>query len=164
MIRQRRLLLQFGTAAAAGAALSGVALAAPKTGGRGPKAVQTDWGIAGHPGAVRRRLSVRMLDTRRFEPSALSVKLGDTVLLVIVNTGRVMHEFMMGTEDALREHAELTRRFPAMAHHDGHLIHVPARGRAELVWTFNRAGEFGFACLVAGHEAAGMRGTIAVAA
>lgn len=164
LIRRRRLLLALGTAAAAVAALPGLAVAGPKAGARGQAPLQTDWGIAGHPGAVQRRLSVRMLDTRRFEPSVLKVRLGDTVQLAIFNTGSVMHEFMIGTEEALREHAELTRRFPGMTHEDGHLIHVPPRGRADLVWRFNRAGEFGFACLVAGHFEAGMRGTIAVVA
>jgi uncharacterized cupredoxin-like copper-binding protein len=36
--------------------------------------------------------------------------------------------------------------------------------RARLVWTFNRAGEFEFACLIAGHYQAGMLGRIKVAA
>jgi uncharacterized cupredoxin-like copper-binding protein len=164
LIRRRRLLLQLGAAGAAVATLPSLALAGTKVSGRGQPTLQTDWGIAGQPEAVRRRLSVRMLDTQRFQPSVLKVKLGDTVQLAIFNTGSVMHEFMIGTEEALREHAELTRRFPGMAHQDGHLIHVPPRGRGDLVWQFNRSGEFGFACLAAGHFEAGMRGTIAVVA
>ena len=31
----------------------------------------------------------------------------------------------------------------------------------EIVWTFNRAGDFDFACLIAGHYQAGMVGKIA---
>ena len=34
----------------------------------------------------------------------------------------------------------------------------------EIVWTFNRAGQFQFACLIAGHYSAGMVGTINVTA
>jgi plastocyanin len=34
----------------------------------------------------------------------------------------------------------------------------------ELIWTFNRPGEFDFACLIAGHYEAGMAGKITVAA
>jgi uncharacterized cupredoxin-like copper-binding protein len=33
-----------------------------------------------------------------------------------------------------------------------------------LIWTFNRAGEFDFACLIPGHYQAGMVGKISVAA
>ena len=32
----------------------------------------------------------------------------------------------------------------------------------EIVWTFNRAGDFDFACLIAGHYQGGMVGTIKV--
>jgi hypothetical protein len=32
----------------------------------------------------------------------------------------------------------------------------------EIVWTFNRAGAFKFACLIAGHYTAGMVGDIIV--
>lgn len=32
----------------------------------------------------------------------------------------------------------------------------------QIVWTFNRAGEFEFACLIAGHYQAGMVGRIVV--
>ena len=32
----------------------------------------------------------------------------------------------------------------------------------DIVWTFNRPGNFDFACLIAGHYQAGMTGTITV--
>ncbi len=32
----------------------------------------------------------------------------------------------------------------------------------EIVWTFNRPGTFKFACLIAGHYPAGMKGIITV--
>ena len=34
----------------------------------------------------------------------------------------------------------------------------------EIVWTFNRAGHFNFACLIAGHYQAGMVGRVKVLA
>jgi hypothetical protein len=40
----------------------------------------------------------------------------------------------------------------------------PRAPRTRLVWTFNRAGEFELACLIAGHYQAGMLGRIKVAA
>jgi uncharacterized cupredoxin-like copper-binding protein len=36
--------------------------------------------------------------------------------------------------------------------------------RGEVVWKFNRAGEFPFGCLVAGHYEAGMVGRITMVA
>jgi uncharacterized cupredoxin-like copper-binding protein len=44
------------------------------------------------------------------------------------------------------------------------MAHVGPGRTGEIVWTFNRAGEFDFACLVAGHYEAGMTGRITVAA
>ena len=42
------------------------------------------------------------------------------------------------------------------------MAHVPPGKTGEIVWTFNRAGEFEFACLIAGHYQGGMVGTIKV--
>ena len=43
-------------------------------------------------------------------------------------------------------------------------VHVPPGKTGEIVWSFNRAGTFEFACLIAGHYQAGMVGTIHVSA
>jgi uncharacterized cupredoxin-like copper-binding protein len=42
------------------------------------------------------------------------------------------------------------------------MAHVPPGKTGEIVWTFNRAGEFEFACLIAGHYQGGMVGAIMV--
>jgi uncharacterized cupredoxin-like copper-binding protein len=42
------------------------------------------------------------------------------------------------------------------------MVHVDPGKTGEIVWTFNRAGSFELACLIAGHYEAGMRGTITV--
>ncbi|CKT70589.1 Uncharacterized copper-binding protein [Mycobacterium tuberculosis] len=44
------------------------------------------------------------------------------------------------------------------------MAHVAPGKTGEIVWTFNRAGEFDFACLIAGHYQAGMVGKVKVAA
>lgn len=44
------------------------------------------------------------------------------------------------------------------------MAHVPPGQRGDLVWHFNRAGDFEFACLIPGHFEAGMRGTLRVKA
>ena len=51
-----------------------------------------------------------------------------------------------------------------MEHDEPWMAHVAAGGKSEIVWTFNRAGEFEFACLIAGHYEAGMVGRIVVSA
>ena len=99
----------------------------------------------------------------RFEPSAIDVKAGETIRFVHRNVGKVMHEMVIGTRADLEEHAALMRKFPNMEHDEPYMAHVAAGRRGEIVWQFNRTGEFEFACLIPGHFEAGMRGTITVA-
>ncbi|HOY35389.1 MAG TPA: cupredoxin family protein [Piscinibacter sp.] len=123
---------------------------------------QQPWGIAGEARRATRTVELRMLDSMRFVPDRLAVKLGQTLRLRIRNTGAVLHELVIGTPAALDEHAALMARFPDMQHDEPWMAHVPPGRTGEIVWTFNRVGEFAFACLIAGHYQAGMVGRITV--
>ena len=125
---------------------------------------QKDWGIAGNAQAVKRTVDVRMLDTMRFVPERIDVRQGDTLRFRVRNTGKVMHEFVIGTKTENGKHAELMVKFPDMEHDEPYMAHVPPGKSGEIVWRFNRAGTFEFACLIAGHYQAGMVGVIQVAA
>ena len=127
------------------------------------KLEQKDWGIGAPPSKATRTIEVRMTDNMRFTPNRIDVKLGDTVRFVVVNAGKVMHEFVLGTKKELDEHAALMKKFPNMEHDEPYMAHVEPGKKGEIVWTFNRVGEFDFACLLPGHYEAGMRGTINVA-
>jgi uncharacterized cupredoxin-like copper-binding protein len=125
---------------------------------------QKDWGIAGDAKAVKRTVKLTMSDTMRFTPDNISVKRGETLKLVFRNDGQQLHEFVLGTKKVLDEHAALMVKFPNMEHDEPYMAHVPAGKTAEIIWTFNRAGDFDFACLIAGHYQAGMVGKVTVAA
>mgnify|MGYP001952322792 FL=1 len=49
-----------------------------------------------------------------------------------------------------------------MEHDEPYMAHVAAGKAGDIVWHFNRAGSFDFACLIPGHYQAGMTGTITV--
>jgi uncharacterized cupredoxin-like copper-binding protein len=123
---------------------------------------QKAWGIAGDAKAVRRAITVRMSDAMRFTPDRLTVRRGETVRLVVHNDGRVLHAFVIGTRPDLDAHAALMVKFPDMEHDEPYMAHVPPGASGEIVWHFNRAGRFDFACLIAGHYQAGMVGQILV--
>ena len=127
-------------------------------------AEQKRFGIAGDARRVDRTIEIRMTDRMRFEPSSISVKEGETVRFVHRNAGKLMHEMVIGTRAELEQHAEMMRKHPTMEHDEPYMAHVAPGKRGEIVWTFNRAGDFEFACLIPGHFEAGMRGTIKVAA
>jgi uncharacterized cupredoxin-like copper-binding protein len=128
------------------------------------KKEQKDWGIAGDAKAVTRTINVTMLDTMRFSPDRVDIKLGETVRFAHKNAGGQLHEFVIGTQEENDAHAALMVKFPGMEHSEPYMAHVGAGKTAEIVWTFNRPGEFDFACLIAGHYQAGMKGKIFVAA
>jgi uncharacterized cupredoxin-like copper-binding protein len=128
-----------------------------------PKKEQKDWGIAGERRHARRTIAVQMLDTMRFVPDRIEVRLNETVRFTVRNTGKVMHEFVIGTKPENEAHAALMMKFPEMEHDEPYMAHVAPGKSGELVWTFNRAGTFEFACLIAGHYQSGMAGSITVA-
>ena len=123
---------------------------------------QTAWGIAGKPARAKRTITLDMTDAMRFTPDALCVQEGETVHFVVRNTGRMRHEMVIGTSDELARHAAMMAKFPDMEHDEPYMVHVDPGATGEIVWTFNRAGSFEFACLIAGHYEAGMRGAITV--
>ena len=118
----------------------GHAHAAPKASTK-----STPFGRAGDPAKVQRTIDIRMSDTMRFAPASLTIRRGETVRLLVANDGKLMHELVLGTEPALRKHAQAMRDNPNMAHHDEvNAVHV----QPGAVWTFDRAGQFGYACFV----------------
>ncbi len=125
---------------------------------------QTDWGIAADPKAARRVIRITMSDNMRFSPDTIRVKEGETVKFVVHNAGKVLHEMVLGTPKAIEAHAALMKKFPGMEHDEAHMAHVAPGKTGTIAWTFNRPGEFKFACLVAGHYEAGMTGRIQVGA
>jgi uncharacterized cupredoxin-like copper-binding protein len=127
------------------------------------KKEQKDWGIAGDAKQVKRSIDIKMLDSMRFSPDMVNAKLGETIRFVVKNTGAVMHEFVIGTKKENDEHAALMIKFPNMEHSEPYMAHVAPGKIGEIIWTFNRAGHFEFACLIAGHYQSGMIGTIKVA-
>jgi uncharacterized cupredoxin-like copper-binding protein len=123
---------------------------------------QKPWGIAGDAKDVRRTITVRMTDDMKLTPNRIEVREGETLRIRAVNAGAVMHEIVLGTREELAAHAELMKKHPGMQHDEPYMAHVPPGKQGELVWLFNRAGDFEFACLIAGHFEAGMRGTLRV--
>jgi uncharacterized cupredoxin-like copper-binding protein len=128
------------------------------------KKEQKAWGVAGDARSAKRTVVVTMADTMRFTPDQLEVKQGETIKIVIRNEGKMLHEFVLGTKKELDEHAALMIKFPTMEHDEPYMAHVVPGKQGEIVWTFNRAGEFDFACLIAGHYQAGMVGKVRVIA
>ena len=122
----------------------------------------TDFGQEGNPKKVTKTIKVDMTDAMRFTPSDVTLKRGETVKFVVHNDGKILHEMVLGTKEAIKEHAELMKKFPEMEHADANMAHVKPGKAGEIVWQFTKPGEFQFACLQPGHFEAGMVGKVIV--
>ncbi len=109
-----------------------------------------------------RVIEVTMDDNMRFEPASIEVSKGDVLEFRVRNAGELMHEFVLGTGESLQQHAEMMKKFPGMEHDEPYMAHVPPGDSMSILWKFDKAGEFGFACLLPGHYDAGMKGDLAV--
>ena len=126
---------------------------------------ETGFGRTGDPKKVSRTVEIDMSDMSdkmRFTPAVLTQQRGETVRFVAKNSGEQMHEMVLGSMKALKEHAELMKKHPGMEHDEPYMAHVGPGKKAEIVWQFTKAGEFNFGCLIPGHFEAGMVGSIKV--
>ncbi len=120
------------------------------------------FGRVGDPKKVARTVRIEMADSMRYSPAEVAIKRGETVRFEATNSGKLMHEIVLGTMQDLKAHAESMKKHPGMEHGEPHMAHV-APGRTErVVWQFTKPGEFFYACLVPGHLEAGMLGRIVV--
>ena len=122
------------------------------------------WGQEGDPAKATRTIAIDMSDALRFTPSRVKVTQGETVRFVAANSGKLMHEMVIGTEEELRKHAEMMKKFPGMKHGEPYMVHVSPGKRGTIAWTFTQPGTFMYGCLVPGHWDGGMKGTIVVTA
>lgn len=120
------------------------------------------FGREGNPKQATRTVQVDMGDKMRFSPGQLTVKRGEMVRFVVKNSGKVMHEMVLGTMQDLKAHAEMMKKHPGMEHDEPYMAHVKPGATGQMVWQFTKQGEFYYGCLVPGHFEAGMVGKITV--
>ena len=115
------------------------------------------------PGSTSpREVRIEMDDTMRFTPSAIELKAGEPVRLVVVNRGKLRHELVLGTEAELAHHAREMKSGSAAHHHDDNAIEVEPGQTKTVTRVFTQTTQLGMACFEPGHFEAGMRGTLKV--
>ena len=125
---------------------------------------ETAFGREGNSKKATRTVKIDMSDAMRFTPAELTVKRGETVRFEVRNSGKTMHEMVLGTMTELKEHAELMKKHPGMEHDEAYMAHVAPGKTERIVWQFTKPGEFYYGCLIPGHFEAGMIGKIHVTA
>lgn len=149
---RRRFLTLLATAAAPGAALA-------------HSAKHFSAGAPGNPKQKAKTVEIVMREgdgKMTFTPDRLEVKRGEQVRFVLRNEGELPHEFMLATIRENADHAKVMEKFPDMEHDDPNGKRLEPGESMEMFWRFTKKGTFEFACLIPGHHAAGMRGTVVV--
>ncbi len=119
---------------------------------------------SGKPNDVAvRTVVIDMDDSLRFAPAHWEAAEGEELRLLVVNSGKVRHELVIGDEKALTEHARLMRESPHGHHHSDNAVSVEPGQAQVLRWSFKTPGIWGMACFEPGHFEAGMAGQIVVA-
>lgn len=120
---------------------------------------------AGQPGnreKISRTIKINALDTMRFNKKNIQAKPGETIRFVVTNTGKINHEFAIGTYEEQLEHAKMMASMPDMKHDEGNVLSLGPGETRELIWQFGKAGVVEIACHLPGHYEAGMKATVNV--
>lgn len=120
-------------------------------------------GVPGQAAKVTRTVEVDMTDAMRFNPANVRARQGETIRFVLKNSGRVKHEFVLGTDAQLKEHYAQMMKAPEMEHEEPNMVTLAPGATGEVIWRFTKAGKVAFACLQPGHYDAGMKGAVTVA-
>ena len=95
------------------------------------------------PAAGAQTVSLNTLDTFRYDPNAITGKVGQPIHVSITNKGTLEHSFVI---DALSVKQQ----------------HIQGGAAADVTFTPTAAGTYQFYCDTPGHQAAGMVGTLTV--
>jgi uncharacterized cupredoxin-like copper-binding protein len=112
--------------------------------------------------AAIRNVVIEVNDNMRFDPGTWQAQQGEVLRLIVVNTGKVKHELVVGQARELAEHAKSMRQSKGEHHHHDNAVSVEPGQSAILMFTFDKAGEWGMACFEPGHYEAGMKGLVQV--
>lgn len=94
--------------------------------------------------------------TIKFKGNA-EIKPDDVVQFVVMNTGKIDHEFTIGSHDEQVKHREMMRNMSGSHKHDmGNAVTVSPGKAKQLTWHFHGDNNVEFACNIPGHAEAGM--------
>ncbi|MDH3189422.1 MAG: plastocyanin/azurin family copper-binding protein [Acidimicrobiia bacterium] len=113
-----------------------------------------------------RVIEIAANDDFSFDPSEITVTVGEVVTFRITNTGVVPHDFTLGDQETQEEHEaemmEMMESGSMVMHDEVNAVALAAGETKEITWRFTDAGTFLIGCHQAGHYAAGMKGSVVV--
>ena len=122
---------------------------------------------ASHSSTADRVVDVTMRDIA-YDPTAVTVKAGETVRFVFHNAGAIKHDAYIGDEAAQAKHEQEMRKDGSGGMSDGHMdggghgVTVDPGDLASLTHTFKAGDVLVIGCHEVGHYAAGMKLAVTV--
>ncbi|TCN83854.1 copper-resistant cuproprotein CopI [Vibrio crassostreae] len=86
----------------------------------------------------------------------VDIEPNDVVQFVVMNTGKIDHEFSIGSASEQLEHREMMKNMGNHAHDSGSTVTVKPGKAKQLRWHFHGDNKVEFACNIPGHAEAGM--------
>lgn len=86
----------------------------------------------------------------------VNIEPDDVVQFVVMNTGKIEHEFSIGSADEQLKHREMMRQMGNHKHDGGSTVTVAPGKAKQLLWHFHGDNNVEFACNIPGHAEAGM--------
>ena len=127
----------------------------------GTKKNMSEVGMPADSDAATKTITVHMMDSMKYNFSDMSdIKKGDTIKFVVMNKGKIPHEFGIGSIEEQISHREMMKSMPGMKHEDGSTISVEPGKTKEIVWKFMGDSTVQFACNIPGHFEAGMHAEV----
>ncbi|MGX1927500.1 copper-resistant cuproprotein CopI [Vibrio sp. NH-7] len=80
----------------------------------------------------------------------------DVVQFVVMNVGKIDHEFSIGSAQEQLKHREMMKNMGSHAHDSGSTVTVKPGKAKQLLWHFHGDNNVEFACNIPGHAEAGM--------
>jgi uncharacterized cupredoxin-like copper-binding protein len=86
----------------------------------------------------------------------VQIETNDVVQFVIMNTGKIDHEFSIGSAAEQIKHREMMKTMGNHAHDSGSTVTVKPGKAKQLLWHFHGDKNVEFACNIPGHAETGM--------
>ncbi|MDP2571808.1 copper-binding protein [Vibrio sp. vnigr-6D03] len=86
----------------------------------------------------------------------VNIEPNDVVQFVVINTGKIDHEFAIGSVAEQKSHREMMKKKGHHNHDSGSVVTVKPGKAKQLTWHFHGDSNIEFACNIAGHYEAGM--------
>ncbi|NAZ52065.1 copper-binding protein [Vibrio toranzoniae] len=99
-------------------------------------------------------------DMRITFKNKVDIEPNDVVQFVVMNTGKIDHEFSIGSVAEQLKHREMMKNMGNHAHDSGSTVTVKPGKAKQLLWHFHGDNQVEFACNIPGHAEAGMAKSI----